>query len=80
MREQTFTGRPGIDIGADSGNGVVIEFEEDRTEIVDQPIDGTRDMRTGLGRTEIKQIAPGIAHAHTMTLEEGVVRKRFGER
>lgn len=64
MREQTFTGRSGIDIGADPGNGVVIEFEEDRTEIVDQPIDGTRDMRTGLRRTEIKQIAP---ESHTRT-------------
>ena len=75
MLEQAIANGLGIQISADAGNGVVVELEEHRTEIVNQTINSTRNMLSRFGRTEIKQITTRIAHANTMTLEERGIRQ-----
>jgi RNA polymerase-binding transcription factor DksA len=70
MAEQTFANGPRIDVRTNARGGVVVEFEEDRSEIVNQPVDGASDVLACGGRAEVKQVPARIADAHTVALEE----------
>ena len=80
VAEQASAGGFGIEISADAGDGVVVEFEEDRAEIVNQPVDGTSDVLACGGRAEVEQVAARIAYTHTVALEERVIGQTLGER
>ena len=80
MAEQTFANGPRIDIRTNARGGVVVEFEKDHAEIVNQPVDGTSDVLACGRRAEIEQIAARIADAHAVALEERVIGQALGER
>lgn len=64
MLKQAVANGFGIQISADAGNGVVVELEKYRTEIVDQTINGTRNMLARFGERKSSKYRP---ESHTRT-------------